>query len=70
MTPQYRSSQPAHWDSPRPHTDASQRFHAYGPIVPMQPDCGLRTWVRALGIAVLCAGLVVAVVLAGVELGL
>lgn len=37
-TPPFRSSKPPHWISPRPHTDAHQRYHTYGPIQPMDPE--------------------------------
>lgn len=36
MTPQrFTSSKPAHWVSPKPHTDAGLRHHHYGKIEPM-----------------------------------
>ncbi len=31
----FRSSRPDRWTSPRPYTDASMRYMAYGPIQPM-----------------------------------
>lgn len=31
----YRSSKPDPWTHPRPHTDASLRAMAYGPVRPM-----------------------------------
>lgn len=31
----HHSSRPDHWTQPRPHTDASLRFHKHGPIQPM-----------------------------------
>lgn len=38
MIPRYRHSGPDSWSSPRPHTDASHRYRAYGPIKPMRPE--------------------------------
>lgn len=32
------SSAPCAWVLPRPHTDASQRLHTYGPVQPMEYD--------------------------------
>ena len=32
----YRSSRPHNWIVPRPHVDAHQRYHTYGPIRPME----------------------------------
>ncbi len=32
----YRSSSPDSWTQPRPHRDASLRYHMHGPIVPME----------------------------------
>ncbi len=32
----FRSSRPDVWTMPRPHRDASQRYHAHGPILPME----------------------------------
>ena len=54
----------------------ADRYYWHGKLEPMAADVwfdrprGLRTWGRALGTAVLCAGLVVAVVLAGLAAGL
>lgn len=32
----YRSSRPDPWVQPRPFSDASARFHKFGPIRPME----------------------------------
>ena len=59
----YHSSRPPHCVSPRPHTDAHQRYRDYGPVQPMQADNGwdrwkwpirarLAGWVIAAGVAV------------------
>ncbi|UIP07664.1 hypothetical protein LY632_04495 [Erythrobacter sp. SDW2] len=32
----FRSSRPDAWTSPRPFSDASTRYMAYGPVQPMQ----------------------------------
>jgi hypothetical protein len=32
----YHSSRPTEWIAPRPHRDAHQRYHTYGPIQPMR----------------------------------
>lgn len=32
----FRSSRPDRWVMPRPHSDASQRYAAYGKIQPME----------------------------------
>jgi hypothetical protein len=32
----YRSSNPDRWTQPRPHRDASLRYHMHGPIQPME----------------------------------
>lgn len=37
----YRSSRPDSWTNPRPHSDASLRRRAYGPIQPMDEERGL-----------------------------
>lgn len=38
----FRSSRPTQWISPHQSLDAHQRYHAYGPIVPMdEPRTGL-----------------------------
>ena len=60
MTPDY-------WTRP---IRTSRDGYDYGNTRLGETDCGLRTWGRALGTAVLCAGLVVAVVLAGLAVGL
>lgn len=31
----FRSSRPDSWTLPRPHSDASLRYHKHGPIEPM-----------------------------------
>lgn len=31
----FRSSRPDSWTNPRPHSDASLRYMAYGPVQPM-----------------------------------
>ncbi|WP_435416895.1 hypothetical protein WAB17_08325 [Parerythrobacter aurantius] len=31
----YRSSRPDNWTCPRPYSDASLRYMAYGPVQPM-----------------------------------
>lgn len=31
----YHGSRSNNWFEPRPHRDASQRYHTYGPIQPM-----------------------------------
>jgi hypothetical protein len=33
--PRYFGSRPHEWLAPRPQCDASQRYHTYGPIQPM-----------------------------------
>ena len=57
-------SRPDTWSSPRPHTDASLRLHHYGPIEPMA--AAKRGTIR---LALLCAGLFVAGVVAVVAYG-
>ena len=37
---QYRSSKPDKWTMPRPYQDASLRYRAHGPILPMEPRPG------------------------------
>jgi hypothetical protein len=37
----YRSSRADAWNTPRPHTDPSQRYMKYGPIQPMDDDRSL-----------------------------
>jgi len=32
----YRSSRPDGWTMPRPHRDPALRYHAHGPIQPME----------------------------------
>ncbi len=32
----FRSSNPDSWTQPRPHRDASLRYHMHGPIMPME----------------------------------
>ncbi len=32
----FRSSNPDRWTQPRPHRDASLRYHMHGPIQPME----------------------------------
>ena len=55
-------------------TDADRHYN-FGPLQPMAPDAWhdrphrLAEWATALGTAVLCAGLVIAVVLAAIVLG-
>jgi hypothetical protein len=36
----YRGSRPDSWTMPRPHTDASLRYHKHGPIQPMDEERG------------------------------
>lgn len=44
----YRSSRADQWTSPRPYSDASLRYRAYGAIQPMQhPRRGF--WARLFG---------------------
>lgn len=45
----FRSSRPDHWTQPRPFTDASLRYMAYGPIQPLQRQGGFLS--RMLGVA-------------------
>lgn len=45
----FRSSRPNAWVSPRPHTDAHQRFLTYGPIQPMDEGRPGLIW-RLLGL--------------------
>lgn len=32
----FYGSRPNEWFAPRPHRDASQRYHTYGPIQPLR----------------------------------
>lgn len=50
------ASNPRAWVQPRPHTDASQRLHTYGPIEPM--NYGPRRDFWQAGLALVCAGIV------------
>lgn len=56
MTPSFRSSRTCDWNSPRPHSDASQRYQTYGPI---QSDGGF-PWAYALkgGLGLFALGVV------------
>lgn len=45
----FRSSRPDHWTMPRPWTDASSRYMAYGPVKPMDEERA--PWGRAILIA-------------------
>ena len=46
MAKMYHSSRPDAWTTPRPYTDASLRYMAYGPIQPMEEPSFLQ---RLLG---------------------
>ena len=53
----YTRSLPDVWTSPRPHSDASQRFHHYGPLEPMDcPSVMAAHWREIAGTAALCIG--------------
>lgn len=63
MSRRHISSKPDHWTNPRPYTDASLRYRAYGPIEPM--DCsGTRAplWKYAVAVALVAVVLWGAVV--------
>ena len=66
----YTRSLPDVWTSPRPHSDASQRFHHYGPLEPMAyPSVLAAHWREIAGTIALVAGVLVAAVLAMVAGG-
>lgn len=54
MSRSFRSSRPDSWTSPRPHTDASHRLHAYGPVHSYEPAA---PWGRVILAAVIAFGL-------------
>lgn len=45
----YRSSNPDPWTQPRPHRDASLRYHMHGPIQPMDRERGFLRRLFRLG---------------------
>ncbi len=70
MTPTFRTSAPDAWVSPRASADPAQRMAHYGPIEPLpSPSLWRANWREIVGTAALIAGLVGAVVMGFVAMG-
>ena len=66
----YTRSLPDVWTSPRPHSDASQRLHHYGPLEPMAyPTPYLDAKRGTIRLTALCIGTIGLAVLAMVAGG-
>lgn len=49
----YRTTRAPHCVDPRPHTDASQRLHTYGPVQPLDEDISPAGFVKGVASLIL-----------------